>query len=307
MSDKTTIQQPQKQDEQPAASKPRGFVSLGGHLHKWGTYLGIDWIFNTIAGVSFAYWGQFTESGKKYWSGPITGFFTKVLSPIIKDAEQLKKSAGYGNMFMSIIAGGMFTIPPLLILENNHTKRKITEFFDRTFKGNEAVDNDPKFQQAYNEIERAPKKDFWNGITSRFAALTPLLAMVLIPTTKKISNQYWFNHVEKGSEFVAGKVGLSPEKLFPSISAADAQERWKFIHESVAMDFGLGVPYAVMHEAWYNTFTRVFNKEKTTRYRQPDAVPAAQDTTDHKPPSPEVSHVAHDRMLTAAPQQYLAT
>jgi hypothetical protein len=44
------------------------------------------------------------------------------------------------------------------------------------------------------------------------------------------------------------------EKSFKSISLAEGKERWKFIHDSVAMDFGLGVPYAVMHAFFYNMF-----------------------------------------------------
>jgi hypothetical protein len=238
--------------EVETSKKP--FVSKGEQVHKWGSYLGVDWLFNTATGVSFAYWGKYTDLGKKLWSKPVTDAFETALKPLIKHPEQLKKSAGYGTMFMSIIAGGMFTIPPLMVLEDNHNKKKITRFFDNIIYGKKTVDEDPKFAAAYDEIEHAPKKDFTSGLTSRFTALAPMLAMVLIPTTKKISNKLWFNHVEHASEAVAAKAGLTAEKLFAKTTPADAKERWKFVHESVAMDFGLGVPYAVLHSIFYNKF-----------------------------------------------------
>lgn len=293
------------------AGKGKGFVSAGERIHKWSTYLGIDWIFNAFTGVSFAYWAKYSDVGKRYWSEPITKAFIKGLSPFvkgsdqlqnvgkkywsepitkaftrglslfikdsvqlqksvelindkvqlkktagfIKDEVQLKESAGYGNIFMSIIAGGMFTLPPLLMLENKKVKKSIVMFYDRLIYGKKKVENDPKFQKAYDEIDNAPKKDFWSGLLTRFVALAPLLAIVLIPSTKKLSNKLWFDHVEKASGFVATKAGFSPEKSFKELSFSEAKDRWKFIHESVAMDFGLGIPYAILHSFFYNMFT----------------------------------------------------
>gem|GEM_PF-3041597 len=229
-------------------------VTAGERVHKWGTYLSVDWLFNAATGVSFAYWGKYTDLGKKIWSEPLTKGFTKLLQPLIKDPVLLEKSVGKGNMFMSIIAGGMFTIPPLMMLENNKTKKSITQFFDKLIYGKDKVENDPKFKAAYEEIENAPKKDFTSGMTSRFVALSPLLAMVLIPATQRVSNKVYFNHVEHASGVVAKKIGFSAEKTFKGISAAEAKERWKFIHESIAMDFGLGIPYALLHAFFYNMF-----------------------------------------------------
>jgi len=240
--------------------KNRAFVSRGEKIHKWGTYLSIDWIFNAATGVGFAYWGKYTDLGKKIWSGPITEGFTKILKPFIKNPEYLKKSVGKGNMFMSIIAGGMFTIPPLMILENNKIRKSIIKYFDAIIYGKDRVENDPKFQTAYDEIDHAPKKDFAGGMASRFIALAPLLAMVLIPASRKISDKFWFDHVSKASEFTANKMGFR-EKSFKSIPLAEGKERWKFIHDSVAMDFGLGVPYAIMHAFFYNMFASKKEKE----------------------------------------------
>lgn len=258
-------------DEINSGEKKRNFISKGEHLHKWSSYLAVDWIFNAAVGVTFAYWGKFTEAGRKIWSEPITRGFTKALTPFIKNVEQRQKSAGYGNIFMSIIAGGMFTIPPLMVLENNKIKKSIIKFWDRIIYGKDKVENDPKFQQAYDEIHEAPKKDFVTGVTSRFAALAPLLAIVLIPTTKKISNKIWFDHVEHASEAVATKVGFGAEKSFKNIPLPEAKSRWKFIHESVAMDFGLGVPYAVLHAFFYNMFASSKDKKKQEKQQAAEA------------------------------------
>ena len=246
-------------DEDHDHSK-REFISKGEKIHKWGTYLGVDWLFNAFTGVSFAYWGKFTKTGQKVWSGPIQKGFEKVLKPFIKEEAQLARSAGYGGIFISIIAGGMFTIPPLMILENNKVKKSIVTSLDNKLHGKDVVENDPKFQQAHEEIANAPKKDFTSGLTSRFAALAPLLAIVIIPVTKKFGNKVWFNHVENASEFTAKKLGFSAEKSFKSLPPAEAQARWKFIHESIAMDFGLGVPYAIMHELFYTKFAATKDK-----------------------------------------------
>lgn len=231
--------------------KSRTFVTAGERIHHWSTYLGIDWIFNAISGVSFAYLTKYTEAGRKYWSGPITSFFDKTLKPFIKNDVQRATSAGYGNMFMGIIAGGMFTLPPLLALESKKVKASIVKFFDRRIYGKDKVENDPRFQDAYAAMESEPKKDFGSGMIARFAALAPLLAMVLNPTTKKISNKAWFDHVEKASDVTASKMGFGPHS-FKNVSPAEGKERWKFIHESMAMDAGLGIPYAILHSMFYN-------------------------------------------------------
>lgn len=237
------------------------FVTAGERIHKWGTYLSVDWIFNATVGVAFAYWGKFTESGQRMWSGPITKGFTKILSHCMKD-EQLERSVGKGNLFMSIIAGGMFTIPPLMVLENSKVKKSIVKFFDKMIYGKDKVENDPKFQQAYEEIKEAPKKDFWTGMTSRFAALAPLLAIVLIPKTQKLSDKYFFNHISKASAKVATKLGFSAEKTFQGVKEVGGKKPWEFVHEGVAMDAGLGIPYAILHAFTYNLFAGFKGKKK---------------------------------------------
>lgn len=239
----------------------RSFISAGEHIHKWGTYLSVDWVLNAATGVTFSYLSKYTELGRKLWNDPIHNGFSRVLKPFIKSPKQLNKSAGIGTIFVSVITGGMFTIPPLMLLENNKIKRSITHFFDGFIYGKEKIEQDPKFQQAYEEIEQTPKKDFLNGMLSRFAALAPLLAIVLIPPTKKIADIVWFNHVEKASGAVANKLGFSIEKSFKNVSPAEAEERWNYIHQSMAIDFGLGIPYAILHSYFYNWFSSKKKKE----------------------------------------------
>lgn len=289
MSDKTTIQQPQKQDEQPAASKPRGFVSLGGHLHKWGTYLSIDWIFNTIAGVSFAYWGKYTESGQKLWTNWITKVIEWPLSKVIKDSGNLAKSTDKGVMFASIIVGGMFTIPPLMLLENNKIRRGITKFYDTLIYGKDKVEQDPKFEESYKRIEQEPEKDLKSGMVARALALAPLLAIVLWPRSRDFSQKHFFGHISEGTKTAARMVGVQPKSLMKT-QPADIVEagksflrlnggklldkdgspfnpltvpsRWEDIHNMIAMDFGLGLPYAGLHAVAYGVVANEFNKHK---------------------------------------------
>lgn len=252
----------EQKSENPDKEKKRAFISKGETIHKWGTYYGVDWIFNTIVGVKFAYWGKFTESGQKNWTEPLTRGFTKLLKPIIKNPESLEQSVGKGNMFMSIIAGGMFTIPPLMALEHNKVRKWIVQKLDGVIYGKDTVENDPKFQQAYREIEETPKKDFVTGMTSRFAALAPLLAIVLIPKTRDLSNKIYFDHLSNGSEAIAKGLGFSAEKSIKAPSPAEAKKRWKFIYDSLAMDSGLCLPYAPLHAFFYNMFAN--SKGKNT-------------------------------------------
>ncbi|MFO1242218.1 MAG: hypothetical protein U1E36_03325 [Rickettsiales bacterium] len=288
--------------------KEKPFTTAGTRIHKWGTYIGVDWIFNTASGVSFAYWGKFSESGQKYWSKPITGFFEKILKPFIKDPKKLETSAGRGNMFVGIIAGGMFTIPPLLVLENNKVRKSFAQFYDRMIYGKEKVDHDPEFQKAYEQIEQTPKKDFVNGMGARFVALTPLLAMVLNPKTGTLSKEYWFDYVQKASEGGAHALGLGLNKSFPKRSLEDAKSRWKFIHESIAMDFGLGGPYAALHAIFYDMFS---GKKPETPNPLPAPVPLAPPSVSEpklniETPLPQINPVTGESLrLHAVSQQQL--
>ena len=255
------------------------FVSWGQRLHNISTYLGVDWVFNAAAGVSFAYWGKVSQAGKQYWSGPIEKGFNRILRPIIKNPQSLEYSVHKGGMFLSIIAGGMFTIPPLLFLENNKVKNSITRTYDRLIYGKDTVDADPKFQTSYDAIENAPKKDFWTGMTSRFAALTPLLLVtVFIPKTRDWADKNYFSRLSDFSEHMAGKIGIKGEKL-KAVEVGRTKEgngisAWKFIHDNIAFDAGLGIPYALLHDFFYNAFSGEKQKKKDAREPKASPLPA---------------------------------
>ena len=247
----------------PDSGKPtthkRGFVSAGEQIYGWVTYLGVDWIYNAAVGVSFAYWGKYTKAGQKYWSQPISKFFERTLKPLIKDQTSLRKSVDYGNMFVSIITGGMLTIPPLMVLERPSVKKAATQSLDKMIYGKEKVENDPKFKQAYDEIFMEPKKGFWSGLFSRFAALSPLLASVLYPPTRELLNKHYFKYISAASDSTFRTIGLKPERMFIKQTAAIQKERWAFIHDNVALDFGFGPWYAVLHKVFYNLFSGAGN------------------------------------------------
>lgn len=248
------------------------FVSKGEILHRWTIYLGIDSIWNAISGVAFSYWGNFTQSGKKLWSEPVNKGFEKFLSLFIKNEAQLAKSVGKGYMFASIIAGGaIFTVPPLMVLEKNKVKKPIIEFYDRLIYGKEKSENDPKIRASHEHIGHEPKKGFLIGNVSRYMALAPLLAIVLIPSTQRLSNKYFFRHIEHASDVMARKMGFSPAS-FKKIPLSEAEVRWQSIHENAAMDVGLELPYAFLHYIFYgmlaNMAARWHAKRKHRHERQ---------------------------------------
>jgi hypothetical protein len=283
-----------------ATAKP--FVSAGQRLHNISTYLGVDWLFNAAAGVSFAYWGKVSQAGKKYWSGPIEKGFERILKPVIKNPQSLEYSVHKGGMFLSIIAGGMFTIPPLLFLEKNTVKKSITQTYDRLIYGKDAIDADSKFQTSYEAIENAPKKDFWTGMTSRFAALTPLLLVtVFIPKTRDWADKNYFSRLSDFSEHMAGKIGIKGEKL-KAVEVGKTKEgssisAWKFIHDNIAFDAGLGIPYALLHDFFYNAFSG--EKQKKKDAREPKASPSPT-ITESAPAMTEEKVVATGSATTAS-------
>ena len=232
------------------------FMTKGEKVHKWGTYLSVDWIFNAGAGAVFTYWAKFTPLGQKTWTNFWTKTFNAGLKPLIKNESHLATSVGMGNTFMSIIAGGMFTIPPLMALENNKVKKSIVQFVDKHIYGKETCETDPQIQQAHESIERAPPKNFFSGMTSRLAALAPLLALVLYRKTGDLLQTHLFDHIASGTKFTFTKLGFGEKKLFGKLAAEEGAKRWNSIHnEALGMDLGFGIPYAILHEFFYNMFS----------------------------------------------------
>ena len=254
----------------PSASDGKPFVSTGQKVHKWSTYLGVDWILNAIAGVGFSYWGNHTKTGQKLWGRPVKAMFTKALGGFEyfkKNPKVLESSVSNGGVFMSVIAGGMFTIPPLLALENKENRIGITRWWDKLIYGKDRVERDPKFEQSYRDIREEPEKDFTTGMTSRFAALAPLLALVITPKVKDVSASLYFDHVSSASEKSFNALGFSKEKMFEGVSkrepeTGNMEERWKNIHDSMATDFGLGIPYAILHSFFYDMFSGQADKRE---------------------------------------------
>ena len=271
-------------------------LTAGGQIHKWGTYLGIDWAWNTMSGVTFSDWAEFNETGQKLWSKPVGEGFDKVLSFAIQDVDKRAASVKNGTMFANIIMGGMMTIPPLLLLENKTVKKSIVQWLDRSIYGNERVENDPQFQQSYAAMENEPKKDFAAGMLARFAALTPLLTLVLWERTREPLEANYFSHLKGGSETLATSVGFTKERLGNHTSPEHLDDRWKNIHKSAAMDFGFGFPYAVMHEFFYNKFANLMHhKEKRQEVLPPEALRQSGTINDIPPQGGEVLN------LNAAP------
>ncbi|MGE0753668.1 MAG: hypothetical protein AB7L92_00730 [Alphaproteobacteria bacterium] len=234
--------------------------TTGEKIHKWGTYLGVDWVLNTALGVGFAYWGKVTKSGQMLWSKPWNKVFDKALF-FVKNPESRAFGVHKGNMFVSIIAGGMFTIPPLMALENRKNKKAIVQSLDRMIYGEEKVASDPKFQQAYDAIDMEPEKDFKAGMTSRFAALAPLLTLtVFIPSSRDWLEKNYFRHISKASENAATKMGIKGAGLKKIMAGREKDgtpiSAWKFIHDNVAFDGGQALPYAGIHAIFYNMFAR---------------------------------------------------
>jgi hypothetical protein len=243
------------------------FKTAGEKLHKWGTYLGVDWIYNMITGVAFLYFIEYNKVGIKMWS-PIKRGLETALTPLIPDKESRAKSVSFGNTFFGIIAGGMLTIPPLMILEAKNVRKKFAKFYDRIIYGNDRVDNDPKFQAAYERMDEEPKKDFWAGMGARFLALAPLLASVLIKETRKPMNKYYFTPIAEGANKVLNKLNIDPvsviQKVSPHISREEAQDRWdnKINKEGLPMEVGFDIPYALLHKFWYHKLAEM-RKDKT--------------------------------------------
>ncbi len=274
-------------------------ATAGEKIHKWGTYLSVDWIFNAAAGVAFAYWGKYTKPGQKYFTKPLTAMFTTGLKPLIKNPESLEKSVEVGNTFVSIITGGLFTLPPLMALEENHVKRSISESLDTMIYGKNAVENDPRFKEAYEAIENAPKKDFISGMGSRYVALAPLLASVLIPYSRDKLTKHYFSHINSSTTSLCTKAGITAEKVFPKLHPEEAAKRFNFIHDNFAVDFGFGVPYAIMHSIFYNKFANQKDKDsKAAAQPEPAASQQPQPTEDKK----WVAHVGEKQSPAAMPK-----
>jgi hypothetical protein len=246
----------------PAEEPEKGFVSAGQRVHHWGSYLGVDWIFNGLCGAAFTHWAKETPSGQALWSKPVNWLLGKVLPVFIKEDAALVQATKRGNTFFGLVAGGMFTIPPLMALENKVTRRKIITTVDETIYGKEAVEHDPKFKQSYDALDNEPQKDFTIGMAARFVALTPLVIAILRKDSSDYLDKKVFSKVANLTKSSSEKMGLSAKTFFKSRTPEEADRVWKQAHDNLGTDLSLGIPYAVMHSAAYNTLNKVFGKRE---------------------------------------------
>lgn len=316
----------------------RSFVSTGEKIHNEITYRGVDWLLNSAFGVAFGYWTHRTETGRKYFAEPVEKFFNKALKPIIQNDKSREEGAKWGGTFLSIMAGGTVTIPPLMYLENPKNKVPIVKNLDTMIYGKDKVEHDPKFQQAYEEIRQQPKKDFGTGMKTRFMALAPLLAITIYEPTNKLMQKHFYDHISTGTKWVAEKMGLQKGGYWAKKSVAHAETmaadelakvptNKNYLHDVIAFDFGLTILYSFLHEAAYKLFARKKDDKKQGRKeRNNEAIPVtishnANDAVElqaaEKPatpaapqlaetPTPQVSQIAEREMLAQQQQAQLA-
>jgi hypothetical protein len=250
-----------------AAENPekKEFVSTGWKVHNELTYRVIDWLVNSSVGVAFAYWSSRTPTGEKYFQKPVSNVFKKILAPALKnDVAAINEGAKWGTMFTGIMAGGFTIIPPMMAMENKNNKKKIVRAIDEKIYGKDAVENDPKFAECYENIEEEPKMGLGIGLASRVLAILPIIALATIPATNKPLIKYIYDPIAKASKWTAKKIGIKPSKdmLDPLKGAMEhldgdpksprqMQSNWDFLHRMIGFDFGLTLVYAVLHEAAY--------------------------------------------------------
>ncbi len=267
----------EKAPETPAKQanpKEKEFVSKGYKIHNELTYRGIDWLLNSAVGVSCAYWTAKTENGKKIFS-KVSGFYDRLLKPIIKNESTRKVGAKGGTMFTSIMMGGFAIIPPMMWMEKKENKKKIVKWLDEKTYGKETVANDPKFAEQYERIEEEPHKSLMGGIGSRLLALAPLLVITFTNPIHSKLVQYIYEPIGKVSKGGAKLLRLEPKpdsKMFIEGAEQHIHEsskkpmewvnNWEFLHKTIGFDVGLTFVYAILHEVAYKRIAAIGWKKK---------------------------------------------
>ena len=230
-------------------SKDKDFVSTGQKIHNEVTYRGVDWLLNSTLAVAFAYATKQTERGQRFWTRPIEGFFSRIMKPLFKSAENLKSGSEWGAAFISIMFGGTAIIPVMMGLENKQNKKSIIRWLDEKIYGKEAVANDPKFEEAYSRIDEEPKKKFSTGMIARIASLAPLIALTVSPINNYIKKGY-YDYIGAGSKKLAEAVGIKPKSMMEAATNG-VGTKWDYLHQTIGFDVGLTFIYSFMHEAAY--------------------------------------------------------
>jgi hypothetical protein len=132
---------------------------------------------------------------------------------------------------------------------------------DRTIYGKDTVEHDPKFVQAYQEMDNLPKKDFWAGMGARFIALTPIIASTVhVPTHNKLT-KYWYEPIGKGLKATAKFLGIKERGFLGKMSAhgnngGPADSNLSYIMKIASFDVGLTAIYSFLHEITYKFLAR---------------------------------------------------
>jgi hypothetical protein len=309
----------------PTATRSvKPFTTFGQSAHKWGSYIGVDLLWNYISGMGFSTWGEHTRIGRKFYSEPAKKVATFICKDLLKiGGASLEKSVGNTVSFVSIIIGGfLFTIPPLMVLENKHNRRSMWERLDKLRYGQDRVENDPRFKEAYDAMdEHLKKQGFWTGMASRIVSLAPLLVSVMVEGPREKTAPY-YNAFEKGSERFYNALGLTEDRLFGFLPAAERSKAAKSFHRTSAIDAGCEPWYAVFHMITYRLFANLFGRDdkkvdKDTSVPVPPATLREMEQTvnmpndqakqpDDKHPAVKIKSVTLDAKLAAAPAAELA-
>ncbi len=309
-----------------------GTSTPGKKVHWLLTYIGGDWILNSAIGVGFAYLTARTELGKKYYVEPINKGLGAVLSPVIKDEKTLEKVIGGGRDFFSIMFGGTMVNPILTRLENHKNKKAISKSIDTMIYGKDRVENDPRFKQAYDEIDLEPKKDTKGVWIARGIAVAPLWAATFFPKGMKFiqSNEVpvlkWVNAdtISNFTRTTAEKMGIRPKKMIEAVekdpTTGKLTSNWQKLHDYIGFDYGLTIYYAILHSMAFSWVAKQrHNKRDAKQEAQQKAIPTTVSNNANnevqlgvaeKPvapqvaeiPTSQVNHIA-ERELMAAQQQ----
>lgn len=282
------------------AAHPK-FKSFGAKAHNMLTYQGVDWLLNATFGVSFSYFADRTKLGKAY-SRTVNGFFSKALSPVLKDAKSLEVGAMWGSRFANIMIGGFAIIPLMTMLENKDNKKKIVRGIDEMVYGKDQVAHDAKFEESYKEIDNEPKKELGTGIVARILALTPLLTITSIPTTNNFMTKHIYNRVGSGTKWAAEHMGIKPaallkrgEMVHPNSDPKLAkvfQSDWNYIHETIGFDFGLTFIYSFLHEGIIKAISGFGSKTQPQTTPAPAPQEAPMQAAPAAPSAPEAPPLA---------------
>jgi len=241
------------QENAPEESKKRP-KTIGERVHFATTYLGFDWVLNATFGVAFTYFTSRTALGRKWWTDPIE---QKAQSWLKLNETGAK---WFGN-FLSIMMGGTVTLPPIMWLEKN--KRDLVENLDRKVYGDEAVDTEERFKEAYEDIENEPPKSFGIGMLTRFMALAPLIGMAVAMPRRLTRNVY--DKIGEGTKWVAEKSFIRPKSMMETMEQDDTLggeiSKWDALHRLIGFDFGLSFVYAFLHEWSYSAVSAFKHKD----------------------------------------------